>query len=224
MQGEPATELELIADNTPELKISFQSDGNAVDAFINYHTYYLATAHHLLEKGNRYELTGKQLSHLVKIFDFDDFQRIPAAWIATKAKEVRGVLPVMPNHQEIVSFRDGMTIRLASGHYAALTTNRRLKLLDFKISSDRLSSLRVISDQSNISLVNLDGEWMIVYLDESYKKISIPISEHSDLQRLVSIAERIRQKILAGPDKHLEGSIEELRKLADFTFNLPKTN
>ncbi|MCB9813130.1 MAG: hypothetical protein H6772_01855 [Pseudomonadales bacterium] len=223
IQGESRNDFELIADETPERAIKFLIDGKKVETTINYHTYYLATAHHLLEKGNRYELTGKQLAFLVKIFNQEQFDQKLNFWVKRKANELRKGLAIRLKHHEEVQFKEGTEIKLSAGHHLSIYTNKLLSLMDFEISTKHLSNIRILSGRSNIDLVFENGKWHISYLTKDYKIETLPIENSSKLNELISISQNIRAKSLAGSGRLLEGIAEEIKLLADIDLGLPET-
>jgi len=100
-QGD-GTYKDLIAGDASEARISWLKNGEVKSTVVNPQTLFLAEAYHVLEKGNRYELSGDDLADIIAKFDEESFS-ITRGWMDDQ-KEVKGAIV---GHKEKILYGNG---------------------------------------------------------------------------------------------------------------------
>jgi hypothetical protein len=199
--GEITDPVDIVAKYSREERIAAKDSlGKPFTFTINYQTLYQAFAHHMLEKGNQYALTGAQLAELTKIFDKNDFDKKCKDWVLETAKNEGFNKKVVIGHIEKIQFDD-----ISNSEYLFEASSMKLKmkivhkgnriLLDFGCDkSGNYNGFRIFYHYDNRSLslecYNKGGSWNLIKSEGSDSKRSI-LSEESDLNELREIGAKI---------------------------------
>jgi hypothetical protein len=230
-RGDPTTPLEIVADAISEFDIQLSQEGGDFTTSINRLTLYLATAHHLLEKGNRYAMTGEQLAILVAQFDKESFNADEGlhAWMAEKTKESGGPYKAITGHEEKVKFIDGVEFDLKVRIYGALSISANspeLRLLQLHVDKDLvLNSLKVISNRFNIDVGRKGDRWYMGYCrkdNDRYVEEEVP--PDSPLWTIIGIGTSVIDRAKNQQDGVLANTdAQALHALISNGMNLPET-
>lgn len=147
-QGD-GTPFDLIANESPERKIVFDGDDIQFTTTVNAQTLLQAEAYHLLEKGNRYALTGAQLARLVSSFNEEVFLQQIKPWFDSEQGRIMAGLKVIMGHGEKIRFNDGVEVEHDVG---------RNGCLNFLLSNKPFSRLMITLDNGQIKNISIDGK------------------------------------------------------------------
>lgn len=143
------TPFDLIADKAREREIIFDNGDTTFTTTVNPQTLYQAEAYHLLEKGNRYEMTGENLALIVNSFNEKIFYRQLKPWLKEKEKEMTASLKILTGHREKIKFSDGKEVEHSVGNDG---------FLDFILSEKPFCRMYINQKDGEITGISLSGE------------------------------------------------------------------
>lgn len=144
-QGDAAP-LDTLAFEAPEREIVVRDSHGEFSTVVNVHTLILAERNHLLEKGNRYGLTGEQLARIVKAFDKEEFEQALGSWVDEKTG--RGEFRSQLRHHEVIKYADGAVLEFEVLRGCLAVTR----------SSEPFVELRIETTNGKVRSINLAGE------------------------------------------------------------------
>jgi hypothetical protein len=198
--------FDYIAHESGEAKITYNAGGSDSFSFtINPQTLHLAEAHHILEKGNQYQLTGAQLATIVKLFRSDYFEEI-RKW--TVAQETPGAAL---SHTEKISYSDGTKAKLTVNRNKIIWLYPPTAVYFFRVSIqsspagqlEKVSIIKVATEGDKPTYFDLAGEE----------------SETSKLHDLVSVAKELSNRVRIQKSGLLDGLELPIHGLGDLDFS-----
>ncbi len=236
IQGEPRDAVEEKASDINNGEFEVTGD-NGLKTVINPDTLYLAEAHHLLEKGNRYALTGEQLAHIIRNFDQEAFEgdRHLQDWIRQENEKNAGPFKARPEHKEKITYADSSEVGLEIGHLGGvdlLTNNYNLAQIQYGIDEEAkiLKRATLYSNKFQINCTRTEDGWEMSYtLDEStgnavHERVRKQIPLDSPLIRVIDIGQNIVNNANMRPDRLLTDSDANfIHECITNSMDLPQT-
>lgn len=221
-QGDPSLE-ELLANKVPERTLVFQDEnGETVKVVINRMTLMLAETYHMLEKGNQYAMTGKQLAQLIRYFNREEYNASLAEWIQEESSKLQTGLAVVSGHCENLVFSDGKSVTFEVGLYGDINvvlSDNPFCRLSINYKEGRIKSVDIsgVDYKKTISFENREGLLQHKLQRANY---SDPVQYEtlavkSVLYGVQKAIEEIFQTARSQPDRILLDTAQTVRLLVD---------
>lgn len=202
IQGDPTTLLEARSRFTHEYEVTID---NGTTFVINPQTLFLAEAFHILEKGNRYALTGSQLAELIKRFDRQAFENDEQfqEWMGQEHEGTYSGYKAVVGHKEKVTFEDDIEVELdvsKRGSFSLYTSSEKLPRVGFSMEHKKgeMKRIAIDTERFTIFLQREPEGWKLSYYDRAVRDswdISYQqLPENSPLWEFVKLGQRVVER------------------------------
>ncbi len=214
--------FDSVATSAPEFEIRYS--GERTHGFINVineQTLLTAEYYHLLEKGNRYAMTGDQLATLVRAFKEDEFNSKFERWLPKIMKREMYGLAAPRGHVEMITFGSNPPIKFEIMRQGSVTIDfsdePRLSIgIDQK--GGRLKELNVTGKLFHTEIKKTKDNYFVTFQSpndsEGFTEEVIPVNPDSTMSDICDAVTVLLQTAKKQPDKNLSDNSELVFKLA----------
>jgi hypothetical protein len=140
--------FDLVAESAPEREIRFTGD-DRFTSVVNFPTLRVAEMYHLLEKGNRYRMTGADITRFKDTFNESEFDRQLGTFMAEHMIQASSGLAAVPGHREELLYTDRSRVILKVGNYG---------FISILLSDAPFLRLTITRKEYGLSQVEIGGE------------------------------------------------------------------